>query len=266
MCFSFDEIKIFRWLVRGVFWSVLKVCRLFSALDFSNVACWALSMQSNFNSYNRVSSSVSSVASIDEITVNSSENHIDRFPRFSYVNCLLIFYSVYCNSWSFKNDNRAFYCNCSSVAPLLPEIFCGLWLAETRKNLNIFSCIHVIDLVLKYGSDINEGKWLQLLFYFIVLMGTAGFVIGMSFFFSCVSGCRLKFSRIAILRKRLQLDSKTDLTTNGLILGFFVGRWLLSLTSYLYGLKSARIAQLLFFFDEIKFFRCLVWGVFWSVL
>ena len=47
-------------------------------------------------------------------------------------------------------------------------------------------------------------------------------VIGMSFF-SCVSGFRLKFSRIALLRKRLQLDSKSDLTTNGLILGFFVG-------------------------------------------
>ena len=88
-------------------------------------------------------------------------------------------------------------------------------------------------------------------------MGTVGSGIGMSFF-SCVSGFRLKFSPIALLRKRLQLDSKSDLTTNGLSLGFFVGKWLLSLTSYLYGLKFARIAQLLFFFDDIKFFRCLV--------
>ena len=31
----------------------------------------------------------------------------------------------------------------------------------------------------------------------------------------------LKFSRIAVLRKRLQLDSKSDLTTSGLILQFF---------------------------------------------
>ena len=51
-------------------------------------------------------------------------------------------------------------------------------------------------------------------------------------FLSCVSGFRLKFS-IALLRKRLQLDSKSDLTTNGLIVGFFVGKWLLSLTLYL---------------------------------
>ena len=52
----------------------------------------------------------------------------------------------------------------------------------------------------------------------------------------------MKFFRIALLRKRLQLDSKSDLTTNGLILGFFVGKWLLSLTSYLYGLKFAKVA------------------------
>ena len=116
-------------------------------------------MQSNLTSYNRVSSSVSFVASIDEITISSSENHIDRFPRFSYVNYLLIFYSVYCKSCSFKNNNRVFYCNCSSVAPLLPEFF--LWLAETRKNLKILSCIHISDVVLKYCSDIKEGNWLH---------------------------------------------------------------------------------------------------------
>ena len=85
-------------------------------------------------------------------------------------------------------------------------------------------------------------------------------------FFSCVSCFRLKFSPIALWRKRLQLDSKSDLTTNGLILGFFVGKWLLSLTSYPYGLKSARDAHLLFYFDDINFFRCLGWGVLWSVL
>ena len=56
----------------------------------------------------------------------------------------------------------------------------------------------------------------------------------------------------------MQLDYKNHLTTNGLIMGFFVGKWLLSLTSYLCGLKSAGIAQLLFFFDDMKFFRCSV--------
>ena len=106
----------------------------------------------------------------------------------------------------------------------MPEMC--FWPARTRNSLNFLRCIYVIDLVLKYGSDINEGNLLQLLFYFIVVMGIVAYVIGMSFF-SCVSGFRLKFSRIALLRKRLQLDSKSDLTTNGLILGFFVGKLLL---------------------------------------
>ena len=40
----------------------------------------------------------------------------------------------------------------------------------------------VFDLVLKFALDINEGNWLQLLFYFIVLIGIVASVIGMSFF------------------------------------------------------------------------------------
>ena len=55
----------------------------------------------------------------------------------------------------------------------------------------------MFDWVLKCGSDINEGNWLQLLFYFLVSVGIVASVIGMSFF-SCVSGFRLKFSRIAL--------------------------------------------------------------------
>ena len=98
---------------------------------------------------------------------------------------------------------------------------CVSGLRRLEKTLNFLRSIHVFDLVLKYGSDINEGNWLQLLFYFIVLMGIVASVIGMSFF-SCVSGFRVKLSRIALWRKRLQLDSKSDLTTIGLILGFLL--------------------------------------------
>ena len=143
---------------------------------------------------------------------------------------------------------------------------CVSGVRRLEKTLNFLRCIHVFDLVLNYGSDINEGNWLQLPFYFFVLMGIVASVTWKSFFFSCVSAFRLKFYRIALWRKRLQLDSISDLTTNWLILGFFVGKWLLSLTSYLYRLKSARTAQLLIVFDDINFFRCFVWGVFWSVL
>ena len=60
-------------------------------------------------------------------------------------------------------------------------LICVSGLRGLEPNLNFLRCIHVFDLVLKYGSDINEGNWLQLLFYFIVLMGIVASVIGMSF-------------------------------------------------------------------------------------
>ena len=65
----------------------------------------------------------------------------------------------------------------------MPEMC--FWPAKTRKSLNFLRCIQAIDLVLKYGSDISEGSWLQLLFYFIVLMGIVADVIGLSFFQLC---------------------------------------------------------------------------------
>ena len=59
---------------------------------------------------------------------------------------------------------------------------CVSSLRRLEKTLNFLRCIHFFDLVLKYCSDINEGNWLQLLFYFIVLVGIVTSVIGMSFF------------------------------------------------------------------------------------
>jgi len=67
----------------------------------------------------------------------------------------------------------------------------------------------------------------------------------------------LKFSRIAVSLKRLQLESKTDLTTIALVLEFIVGIFRVLSTSYLHGLKSARIAQLLFLLTTSKFFDSL---------
>ena len=58
---------------------------------------------------------------------------------------------------------------------------CAAGLRKLEKTLNM-SCVHVLDLVLKYGSDINEGNWLQLLFYFVVLIGIVASVFGKSFF------------------------------------------------------------------------------------
>ena len=74
-----------------------------------------------------------------------------------------MFYFVYCNNCALKDVNGACWCTCSLVALRLPEMC--FWPAKTRKGLNFLRCIYVIDLVLKYGSDINEGNWLQLLFF-----------------------------------------------------------------------------------------------------
>ena len=192
----------------------------------------------------------------------TSENHIVCFPSFG----LTVFwrsssYTVIIVLWKMLMEpvNALYHwwhCAC---------LKCVSGLRRLKKTLKFLRCIHVHDLVLKFGSDINERNWLQFLFYFFELRGISASVIAMSFF-SCVPGFRLKISRIAFWRERLQMDSKSDLTTNGLILGFFVGKWLPSLTSYLYGLKCARIAQLRFSFCDIKVLWCLVWVVFWSVL
>ena len=98
---------------------------------------------------------------------------------------------------------------------------CVSGLRRLEKTLKFLRCIHIIDPVLKYGSDITERNCLQLLFCLIVLIGMVASVIGISFF-SYFSGFGSKFSRIALRRKRLQLDSKSDLATNGLIMGFFM--------------------------------------------
>ena len=59
---------------------------------------------------------------------------------------------------------------------------CVSGLRRLENFLNFLRCILVFDLVLEYGSDINERNWLQLLLYFIVLIDTVASVIGMSFF------------------------------------------------------------------------------------
>ena len=62
---------------------------------------------------------------------------------------------------------------------------CVFSLRRLEKTLKLLKCIHVFDLVLKYALDINEGNCLQLLFYFIVLMGVVASVIGICFFQQC---------------------------------------------------------------------------------
>ena len=135
-------------------------------------------MQCNFTLYVFVSSSLffrEVVMKIFDYFWKSNS----LFSKFC-VNCLLMFYFVYCNNCALKDvmepvnaPARWWPCAC---------LKCVSGLRRLEKALNFLRCIHVIDLVLKYGSDINEGNWLQLLFYFIVLMGIIASVIGMGLF------------------------------------------------------------------------------------
>ena len=169
------------------------------------------------------------------------------------VNCLLRFYFVYCNNCVLNDVNGACSCSCSLVALRVFDLC--FWPAKTRKNLHIFRCIHVFGLVLKNFAEINEGNRLQLLFYFIVLMGIVALVIWLSFFYLGFGCFRLKFSIIALLRKRLQVESETDLTTTGLFLGHFFEyasfRWLQIWIDW----NLRALFNCFSFFNDIKFFR-----------
>ena len=200
-------------------------------------------MQFNFFFYRFVSSSLFFM----EVVIKLFDYFWKPNSLFSkfYVNCPLMFYFVYCNSCALKDVIRDCQFNCSLVVLGVTEMC--FWPAKLEKTLNFLRCIHVIDLVLKYGSDIIEGNLIHLLFYVIVLMSIVASVIGMSFF-SCVSSFRLNFSHIALWPKRLQLDSKSDLTTTGLFIGLFlVGLCLVSSSSYLHELKSTWNTQLFFY-------------------
>ena len=160
-----------------------------------------------------------------------------------------------------KDVNGACWRTCSLMALRVPHK-CS-WPAKTRKKLSFFE----MHTCLWPGAQIwFRHKWGKLVTASLLLPCIDWYSCPRywnEFFLSCVSGFKLKFSRIAFWRKRLQLDSKSDVTTNGLILGFFVGKWRLSLTSYLCGLKSAKIAQLLLFVDDVIFFamsslRCIL--------
>ena len=204
-------------------------------------------MQCNFTFYVFVSSSLFFSELVMKIFDYFWKSN-SLFSKFC-VNCLLMFYFVYCNNCALKDVIEPV----NAPACWWPCACLKCVSGRRREEKNFLRCIHVIGLVHNDGSDMKETGYsfsFTSLYYWVQLPPLLEWV-----FFSCVSGFRLKFPSIALWRKRLQLDSKSDLTTIGLILEFFVGKWILSLTSYLYGLKLARIAQLFFFFDDIIFFN-----------
>ena len=91
-------------------------------------------MQWNFTFYPLVTSSLVFV----EVLLNIFDYFWKLNSLFSKfcVNCLLIFYFLYCNSCASKDVNGACYCTCSLVALRVPEMH--FWFAKTRKTLEFF--------------------------------------------------------------------------------------------------------------------------------
>ena len=173
------------------------------------------------------------------------------FSKFR-VNCLLMYYFVYCNLCALKGAKGACYRTCSLVALRVP--YMCFWPAKTGKNIDFFEML----TCLWPGAQIwFRHKWRKLVTDSLLLLCNNWYSCLRylnEFFFSCVSGFRKKFSRIALWRKRLQLDSKSYLATNGFFWSFLVGLCPVSSTSCLHGLKSTWIAQLFFFLTISSFF------------
>ena len=138
---------------------------------------------------------------------------------------------------------------------------CDSGLRQLEKKSKFLRCIQVWDLKLTCCSVMNEGNWIQHLFYFLELVNVVASFIGKSFFI-CGLGFRLKFSPNAVIRKRLQLESKTELTTflqfSGQIKPNFV-----SLKSA--WTKISKNCSIMIVFWQYQSFL-MVWGVVWSVL
>ena len=111
------------------------------------------------------------------------------------------------------------------VALRVPEMC--FWPAKIKKSLNFLRCIHVLDLVLNYGSDINERNWLHLLFCFFVLLGIVASVIGMSFFSAVFLVLNWSFLVMHFYGNVCNWIPKAIWPRMDWFLGFFVRKWLL---------------------------------------
>ena len=144
-----------------------------------------------------------------------------------------------------------------------PKCVSGLGWQE--KNLNFLRCIHIFDLVLKFASDINGWNWLQLLLHFSVLVGKNASVIRMKFFVLCFRFWIEVFS-YCTLTETFPYGFSKLFGREGIDFGFFLFengffRWLHIIADW-------NLQWLLKFYSFwwLRFIRCLVWGVFWSVV
>ena len=142
---------------------------------------------------------------------------------------------------------------------------CVSGLRRIEITLNFLRCIHVFDQVLKYGSDINGGNWLQLLFYFIVLMGIVTAVIGMSFLSAVFHALDWSF---LVLHFDWNVCNWIPNVIWPRMDWFWVFLFENGFLRWLHFCLDWNLQKLLNFycFWRHQFFRCLGWVLFWSVL
>ena len=139
------------------------------------------------------------------------------------------------------------------------------WPAKSESILNFLRFMHVLTWC-SFFSEINEGIGIQFRFYFFILVNIVASFIRMSFFSFCGSGFWIEVFSYCSVTETSAIRFQNWFDRKWKDFGFFAEICLVFSPSYLYALKSALIAQVCFLFDDIKSFRWLVWGVFWSVL
>ena len=141
----------------------------------------------------------------------------------------------------------------------------GLWKLE--KNMNFWRCFYGLDLVLNYGSDIIKGDWLQLLFYFTLPL------IEKPPLRDWVSSAKFQFLDWSFLV--LHFDGKVCKWIPILIwswMDWFCGflAFCSKMASFVdfisWRIEICNKCWIVFLFEDFEVFRCLVWGVFWSVV
>ena len=174
-------------------------------------------MQCNFTFYLFPSCSIAVPKVVMKYLFDYFSKPISPFSKFC-VNCLLRFYFIYCN-------------NC---------VLNAFWDAY----LSLTWCSNIVQ---------TQMKQLVYSFSFTSLFSEKSFVSyeNESFFHLSVTFSDELFWNCTF-GETFAIGFKNWSVHNGTELVFFVGIWLFSLNSYLFGLKSARNAQPCFFFDDIK--------------
>ena len=138
-------------------------------------------------------------------------------------------------------------------------------LRRLEKTLNFLRCIHVFDLVPKYGSDINEGNWLQLLFYFSVLVGIVASLIGRGFFSAVFQVLDWSFLVLHFDGNVCNWIPKVIWPRMDWFWGFLLENGFFRWLNICMDWNLQELLNCCSFWRH-HFFRCLGWGEFWSVL